>query len=161
MLSMEQAYQEYAGMVYRYLLSLSNDRELAEELTQETFYQAVKNAGRFDNSCKLSTWLCAIAKNQLLAYRRKHPPAASLEDMPAGSASSSAEKEALTAAGRMELLKSLHELGEPAREIMYLRLFGDLSFREIGDVLGKSENWARVNFYRGKERLKKEMEAHD
>ncbi|MBQ7600770.1 MAG: RNA polymerase subunit sigma, partial [Lachnospiraceae bacterium] len=58
---------------------------------------------------------------------------------------------------RVELLRKLHALEEPRREIVYLRVFGGLSFREIGDVFGKAENWARVTFYRAKEQLRKEL----
>lgn len=157
MLSMDEVYKEHAKAVYHYLLSLTQNADLAEELTQETFYQAVKSAERFDGSCKVSTWLCAIAKNQLFAYSRKHPITDPLEEDSAGE--SSMEKDVIADAGRMELLKRLHRFGDPLREVMYLRLFVDLSFREIGDVLGKTENWARVTYYRGKEKLKKEMET--
>ena len=78
---MEEIYQEYARIVYRYLLSKTHDEDLAEELTQETFYQAIKSIDRFDESCKISTWLCAIAKNQLLSYLRKHPETEPLEEL--------------------------------------------------------------------------------
>lgn len=150
---MDEIYQEYARTVYKYLLSKTHDKDLAEELTQETFYQALRSIDRFDESCKVSTWLCAIAKNQLLAYRRKHPPAENLED--ADPAIESVEKDILDAAKRVELMKKLHLCPEPYREILYLRIFGTLSFKEIGEIMGKTENWARVTFYRGKEKLKK------
>lgn len=68
----DEVYREYSQMVYKYLFSLTGDAHVAEEVTQETFYQAVRCAGRFDGSCHFSTWLCAIAKNQLNSYRRKH-----------------------------------------------------------------------------------------
>ena len=67
----DEVYREYSQMVYKYLFSLTGDAHVAEEVTQETFYQAVRCAGRFDGSCRFSTWLCAIAKNQLNSYRRK------------------------------------------------------------------------------------------
>ena len=152
---MEDVYREYAQTVYRYLLSLTRDEDLAEELTQETFYQAVRSSGRFDGSCKVSTWLCAIGKRVLLTYRRKHPPAGELEEESA--LTPSAESEAMDSLGRMELIRRMHSLPEAAREVMYLRVFGELSFAEIGEICGKSENWARVTFYRAKERLKKEV----
>jgi len=155
LLSMDDIYKAHAQTVYRYLLSLTRDADMAQELTQETFYQAVRSAERFDGSCKISTWLCAIAKNQHLAYRRKHPPT-DLMDMETASADSM-ETNVMAAMDRVELLKKLHQLDNPGREVMYLRLFGDLSFREIGEILGETENWARVNYYRGKEKLKKEI----
>ena len=148
----EKKYRHYAQIIYKYLLSLTRDSDLAEELTQETFYQAIRTSDKYDESCALSTWLCAIAKNVLLTYRRKHPPLEDIEEQVIPTRS--AESDALDAMGRMELLKTLHALPEPYREIMYLRVFGGLSFREIGEVQGKTENWARVTFYRGKEKLR-------
>lgn len=158
MQSMEEMYQQYAQMVYQYLMSLAHNTHIAEELTQETFYQAIKSIDRFDQSCKITTWLCAIAKNQFLAYQRKHPVTEELDalDVP-GHLAPSAEQTVLDQEERMHVMRKLHACPEPYREILYLRLFGNLSFREIGEVMGKTENWARVSFYRGKERLRKEM----
>ena len=159
MQSMEEIYRQHAQTVYRYLCSLTGDEDLSEELTQETFAQAVSSIGRFDGSCKVSTWLCAIAKNQLMAYRRRHPLQDSLDELaetgasPVGTAPSP-EEETVAAERKRRLYAAIHESPEPAREVLYLRLLGGLSFREIGDVLGQSENWARVTFYRGKEKLK-------
>ena len=159
MQSMEEIYRQHAQTVYRYLCSLTGDEDLSEELTQETFAQAVSSIGHFDGSCKVSTWLCAIAKNQLMAYRRRHPLQDSLDELaetgtaPAGTAPSP-EEETVAAERKRRLYAAIHESPEPAREVLYLRLLGGLSFREIGDVLGQSENWARVTFYRGKEKLK-------
>ena len=154
MQNMEEIYQQYAQAVYRYLFSLVRDPDLAEELTQETFYQAIRSIDRYDESCKITTWLCAIARNVLRTHRRKHPPTASLEDQPL--TVPSAETEAMGADARLSLMRRLHALPEPYREIVYLRVFGDLSFREIGELLGRSENWARVTFYRAKEKLGKD-----
>ena len=154
MQSMDEVYRQYAQTVFRYLRSLTRDEDLAEELTQETFYQAIRTSSRFDGSCRVSTWLCAIAKNVLLTYRRKHPETENLEDRP-GEAPS-AETEAIGQLNRMELIRLMHDLPEPGREVMYLRVFGGLSFSEIAEVHGKTENWARVTFYRAKERLRKD-----
>lgn len=155
MQTMDEIYQEYAQTVYRYLLSRTHDPDVSEELTQETFCQAVRTIGRYDESCRISTWLCAIAKNLLRAYLRKHPPLESLEDH--ALISRSAESDALGELGKIELMKRLHACPEPFREILYLRIFGDLSFKEIGEIMGQTENWARVTFYRGKEKLRKEL----
>ena len=160
MQSMDEIYQQYAQMVYRYLLSKTRSEDLAEELTQETFYQAVRSIGRYDGSCKISTWLCAIAKNQLLAYYRKHPAEEDI-DAQSGLSGVSVEAEILDAEHRVELMRKLHSCPEPFREILYLRIFGGLSFKEIGEIMGKTENWARVSYYRAKERLKKEVEKNE
>ena len=152
MQSMDEIYQQHAQTVYRYLLTHTRDADLAEELTQETFYQAIRSSDRFDESCKVSTWLCAIAKRVLLTHRRKHPATEELEEQTMSVPS--AESEAIDTVSRMELIRLVHELPEPAREVVYLRAFGGLSFAEIGEVQGKTENWARVTFYRAKEKLK-------
>ena len=156
MQSMDEIYRQHAQTVYRYLLGLTRDADLAEELTQETFYQAIRTSDRFDGSCRVSTWLCAIARNVLKTHRRKHPPQEDVDDQILPTAS--AEDETLDRQGHLALLQQIHALPEPGREVLYLRLFGGLSFREIGSVLGKTENWARVTFYRAKEHLRKEVE---
>ena len=157
MQSMEEIYQQHAQTVYRFLLTHTRDEDLAEELTQETFYQAIRTSSRFDGSCIVSTWLCAIAKNVLFTYRRKHPEQEEFTEH--STAAASAESEAVGVMNRMELIRLMHGLAEPAREVMYLRVFGGLSFAEIGEVHGKSENWARVTFYRAKEKLRKDVTA--
>ena len=154
MQSMDEIYQKYAQMVYKFLLSRTCNPDLAEELTQETFYQAIRTIDRFDESCQLSTWLCAIAKNVHHTWQRKHPEVGTLEEYT--KTCDSAEKDVLQFMDRIELMKQLHVCPEPFREILYMRLFGDLSFKEIGEIMGRSENGARVNFYRGKEKLRKE-----
>ncbi|MCR4691827.1 MAG: sigma-70 family RNA polymerase sigma factor [Lachnospiraceae bacterium] len=159
MQSMDEIYREHAKTVYRYLLSLTRDPGLAEELTQETFYQAIRTVDRFDQSCRITTWLCSIAKNVLLTYRRKHPACEDFYET--DRTGESAESEALGRMGHLELLKKLHSMEEPYKEVMYLRIFGDLSFAQIGEVVGKNENWARVTFYRGKEKLGKEVQKNE
>jgi len=151
---METIYREYTQTVYKFLLAQCCDPDLAEELTQETFYQAVRSIEQFDGSCKLSVWLCQIAKHlwyQQLRRRQREP-------VPLETASEtstpSAEDGLLEREGRLALLRLIHDLPEPQREVVYLRAFGGLSFQEIGDVLGRTENWARVTFYRSKEKLR-------
>ena len=155
----EEVYRQYANTVFRYLLSLTRSEDIAEELTQETLYQAIRASERFDGSCAVSTWLCAIAKRVHKTYLRKHPKQAEIEEtiLPPGA---SAEDETVRGEERLELMKRLHALPEPYREVMYLRLFGDLAFRDIGAVHGRTENWARVTFYRGKEMLRKDLDKN-
>lgn len=152
---MSEIYRRHAQTVYKFLLSQTHDPDLAEELTQETFYQAVKSVDRFDGTCKVSVWLCQIAKHLWYQHLRKQKREAPLspEDLPEVPGPS-AEEGLLEREGRMDLLRLVHGLPEPQREVVYLRAFGGLSFREIGDVMGKTENWARVTFYRSKEKLR-------
>lgn len=159
---MKEIYQSHAQTVFKYLMTLTHNVDIAEELTQETFYQAITCINRFDQSCKITTWLCAIARNQFLAYQRKHPNFVDIDALTDVNCSMpSAEQDVLASIQQIELMKRLHDCPEPYREIIYMRLFGNLSFREIGDVLGKTENWARVSYYRGKERLRKEIEQNE
>ena len=150
----DELYEKYAKKVYRYLLSLTNDVDLAEELTQETFYRAIRSLHSFKGKSSLYTWLCGIAKNALATYRHKHPEEADISEHPEA-VTASAEDEAIACADRIELMKRLHEIPEPQREIIYLRIFCGMSFAEISEIFEKSENWVRVNFFRGKGRLKK------
>ena len=151
---MEQIYKEYARTVYKFLLSRCHSEDLAEELTQETFYQAVRSIDRFDGSCKISVWLCQIAKHLWYRYLEKHKREIPVENLQETEAASAAEEEVMDRERQLDLLKQIHHLSPAAREAVYLRIFGNLSFREIGEVLGKTENWARVTFYRSKEKLK-------
>ena len=156
---MEKIYQEHAQTVFKFLMSQCHDESLAEELTQETFYQAVKSIHRFDGYCKISVWLCQIAKHLWYQYLQKKNRQA--PDVDQELLAASAEEELLSREGHLDLLRQIHSLPDPAREVVYLRAFGALSFREIGDVLGKTENWARVTFYRSKERLKGGLDHED
>ncbi len=153
---MEEIYKSYAMTVYKYLFSKTHDEDLSEELTQETFYQAIRTIDRYDESCRISTWLCGIAKNVLSTYRRKNKQHEELGDW--DSPHPPEQDEIIRSEERVDLIRRVHELKEPGREVVYLRVFGELSFKEIGDVFGKSENWARVTFYRSKEKLRKEVE---
>ena len=154
---LDLVYRQHAQTVYRFLLAKTGSADLAEELTQETFFQAVGSIGRYDGKCKISTWLCGIAKNVLYThYRDQKHAAASLEDAAILSIDS-AEETVLGAMDQEQLLAAIHNLPEPGREILHLRLLGGLSFRQIGTILSQSETWARVNYYRAKQTLVKEL----
>ncbi|HKM22063.1 MAG TPA: sigma-70 family RNA polymerase sigma factor [Lachnospiraceae bacterium] len=149
-------YEENAMAVYKYLLCLTNNSDISEELTQETFYQAAKSIGKFRGESKVSVWLCAIAKR--LWYRelekRKRRAAVPIEEAEGQLISTQdVEEDYLLNVEKVELFRMLHDLDAQTREVMYLRLTGELSFAEIGEILGKTENWARVTFYRGKQKL--------
>ncbi len=150
---MDAVYRSHAQTVYKFLLAQCHDPDLSEELTQETFCQAVRSIDRFDGACKLSVWLCQIAKHLWYQHLRKHQRDSVPLETALESPVPSAEEGLLEQEGRLALLRLIHQLPEPHREVVYLRIFGNLSFREIGDVLGRTENWARVTFYRSKEKL--------
>ena len=159
---MSEIYRHHARTVYKFLLAQCGDAHLAEELTQETFYQAVRSVDRFDGSCKVSVWLCQIAKHLWYQHLRKSRREEPLPEEESGLPPlPSAETEVFAREDQLTLLRRVHALPEPGREVVYLRSFGGLSFREIGDVLGKTETWARVTFYRYKERLRQGGEFHE
>lgn len=150
-LNTEEAYKKYADTVYRYLIALCGSADLAEELTQETFFRAVKHADSFDGSCKVTTWLCTIAKNTYFSYLKKERRhiVCDIEETEIAE-----EQDMLEREGCREIYKAVHRLDEPFRELILLRIHTDLTFGEIGEIFGRSEGWARVTFYRGKEKLK-------
>lgn len=153
--NMEQIYKQHAKTVYGFLLTKTQNPDLAEELTQETFYQAVKHLDTFQGNSSVSTWLCGIAKNlwyDTLRKQKRHTNSEELSDVPLPSA----ENEYFKSWDNVAILKQLHNLKEPMREVMYLRLIGNLTFGQIGEIMDKSENWARVTYYRGKEKIVKE-----
>lgn len=160
---MEKLYEENVKAVYKYLFCLTHSADLAEELTQETFYQAAKGLDRFRGECKISVWLCQIGKR--LWYKelkRQKMDMIPLEEMTTEVQSfENIENDYLLNWEKVELFKALHNFDAASREVMYLRLTGELSFAEIGIIMGKTETWARVTFYRGKQKLVKGREEWD
>lgn len=154
--SIEEIYKEHSKTVYAFLLTKTKDPHLAEEITQETFFQAVNNIGSFKGNSSVVTWLCGIAQNIWRKQLRDSKGMQNIDEIQEVSTGNLIEKEVLLQWDSVQVLKLLHDLKEPIREVMYLRLIGNLSFAQIGEIIGKSENWARVNFYRGKEKIVKE-----
>lgn len=152
----EELYREFSTQVYKFVFSLCHNHLLAEEITQETFYRAIKSIHRYDGSCKVYVWLCQIAKHvwyQELDKQQKRPSDTLLD--PSLTDSNSTESQFILAQDKMDLFKKLHLLDPNTKEVLYLRLTGEFSFREIGEILGRDETWARVTFYRGKQKLMK------
>lgn len=152
---MDELYEENAKIVYHYLCSICHNKQLAEDLTQETFLQAYKSLERFDGKCKVSTWLCQIAKHLFYQYLEKNKHEVPMEMDEQTPANEDIQKKVMMRYELLDVLKDMQKLPAQMREVMYLRITGDLSFKEIGEIMGRSENWARVNFYRGKEALLK------
>lgn len=156
--SMEQIYQEHAQSVYKFLLSLSHDSTLSEELTQETFYRAIYSIDRFDGSCKISVWLCQIAKHiwyQELDKGKKMRTQELTNNIPVST--STPEDTFILSSDKVGLYKAIHSLNDSMREVVYLRLTGEFTFSEIGEILEKNENWARTTFYRAKQKIREVM----
>ena len=152
----EQVYGKYYPAVYRYLMSLCKNPDIAEELTQETFFKALKHIDRYDPRQKMLTWLCAIAKNTYFTeYRRQQRNLELDEAIPQ---SDDLVERLLDREDNSAILKLVHRLDEPYKEVFTLRIYAELTFREIGDIFGRSENWARVTFYRSKSKIKEKID---
>lgn len=150
----EQIYREHATTVYKYLFSLTNNTDLAEELTQETFYRAINSVRTYNGTCKISVWLCQIAKH--IWYQeldRKKKQTSEKFDENTSSNEMSPEDSAVFQDDKMALYRAISLLSFSMREVVYMRITGELSFAEIGEILNKNENWARVTFYRAKQKL--------
>ena len=156
MQNMEQIYEQYFETVYKYLFCLTRNSDIAEELIQETFYRAVKKIHTFKGDCKISVWLCQIAKNLWYDECRKNRKKleTSEDTFLEIKDSDNTEEKVIQNEEKMILYKKLQKLDEKTREVVYLRITGELSFKEIGMILNQTENWARVTFYRGKQKLK-------
>ncbi len=154
----EKLYEAHYMRVFSYAMTLSGDRTMAEEITQETFFRAFAKSGEFRKESDEVTWLCAIAKNYFYDERRrqsKHEPIP--EEVP--DTGKGIEQAAADRDSSFRIHVALHALEEPFREIFELRVFGELSFREIGTIFGKTENWARVTYHRARLKLQERMEA--
>ena len=153
----DKIYAEYYSEVYKFVLTLCQNPTLAEDITQESFFKALKSIDSFNGNCKLSTWLCKIARNTFYSYTKKHnrqvdyPLDAILSDE--NIEEQFADKEIAYA-----IHKVLHKLNEPYKEVFWLRIFGELSFAQIGALFEKTESWARVTYYRAKIMIKEELQ---
>ena len=159
MQDIEEIYQKYAGIVYKYIFCLTENENLAEEIVQETFCVAIKNINKFRGDSKISTWLCQIAKYIWYEKLRKQKkqkeiPIDELENTVL--LENFVEEEIFQKEDKIELFKKMQKLDEQTRNVMYLRILGDLSYEEIGEVMGKTSNWARVTFLQGKQKIKEE-----
>ena len=149
----EQIYALYFQDVYRYVCALSRDANLAEEITQETFFKALKSLDSFRGQCRLYVWLCQIAKHTYLSHLKKRKEPENEEPL-----SNSVEEMMLEKESAFQIHQALHNLSEPYKEVFSLRVLGELSFRQIGLLFGKSENWARVTYHRARLKIKEEFE---
>lgn len=152
--SYERIYGEYFTKVYLYLLAISHDEHIAEEIAQETFFKALKKMDSFNGNCSVYTWLCQIAKNALYDFYKKEKKRASIDE----SQCKFTEKTdfvdvILEEEQSKEIHFLLHCLNEPYKEVFTLRVFAELSFKQIGELFDKSDGWARVIFYRAKNKL--------
>ena len=153
----EEVYAQYYALVFKYVMSLCQRPSLAEEITQETFFRACKSIGRFKGGCRVSSWLCQIAKNCYITHGRREKLRRNVspveEHYDTGIEEQFLQKETAKSVHRV-----LHSLREPYKEVFWLKTFGELNCREIGELFSKSESWARVTYYRAKMMIREELE---
>ena len=157
--SFDRIYQTYFDPVYRYALSLSGEPLTAEEITQDTFFKALRSLDQFQGKSSLKTWLCSIARNLWISEQRKKKTQPIDEKAASHADPSAGPEEAIMRQDEsMRIHRLLHHLEEPYREVFTLRTLGQLSFRDIGELFGKSDNWACVIYHRARAKMKEKME---
>lgn len=145
----EEIYKKYFTDVYLFMLAMSRNEDIAEEITQETFFKALKNLNKFKGNCSLKTWLCQIAKNTYLSHLEKQKRFRD-DDLTHTQDQMDVENLCIRKDEALTVYKVLHCLEEPYKEVFVLRVLGDLSFQDIGEIFGRKEGWARVTFHRAR-----------
>lgn len=148
----EEIYKENYQLIYKYLLSLTHNEDISEELTEETFYKATIHISKFKNNSNLSTWLCAIARNLWIDEIKRRKKVSEIDDKDI----IVTEDVFLEKEERMQLFKSIQKLDALTRDVIYLKIKGDLNYKEIAEIMNTTETWVRVTFYRGKEKMKED-----
>jgi RNA polymerase sigma factor (sigma-70 family) len=161
-MELEELYKEIQPRIYAFFYIKTSSKEIAEDLTQEVFYEAIKSMHSFSQQSTIQTWLFSIAKNRLLKHFRSKKYKSQLNEMLQKETGESItpEQEVLKNEAKQNLIEYMNQLDELSKEVVTLRIYGELSFKEIGSLLGKSENFARVTFHRAKLKLQKEMEGY-
>ena len=154
----EKLYETCYMRVFSYAMTLAGERTQAEEITQETFFRAFSKQSEFRGESDEVTWLCAIAKNYWLDEKRRGKRTEAMpEEMT--DTGTGPEQAAVDRDSSFRIHMALHQLEEPYREVFELRVFGELSFREIGMIFSKTENWARVTYHRARLKLQERMDV--
>ena len=157
MTEFEKLLEENREFIFKYLMKMTRNVSLSEELTQETFFRAYMNYASLRNKEKASVWLCQIAKNTYYAWYNEQKKKATIDDLDIISDSKTLEDEYVQKELSQKALLCLHELDEPYKEVFMLSVFGGFSLKDISSIFGKSESWARVTFYRAKQKLLERM----
>ncbi len=152
----EQLYKAYYMQVYSYMMTVCKNPELAEEITQRAFYKALLSFKKYRGEASQLTWLCTIAKNIYIDRLRKEKKQSELPEEAQSGENLEEKIENEDAAFRIHQI--LHQMNEPYKEVFQLRVFGELSYAQIGKLFGKSESWARVTYYRAKNKIKDKLD---
>lgn len=160
----EQIYNAYFKSVYRYIWKLSGDEHIAEEMTSETFLKVMKSIGNFRGDCDMRVWICQIAKNTYYSYLKKSRRMASMDEIEwqniADPKTFTEEQVGIRDEAR-QIREILHTISEPYKEVFMWRVFGELSFKEIGALYHKTDNWACVTYHRARKMIQDRLEESD
>lgn len=162
MTEFEKIYRNYFNDVFLYIRRLSNNEHIAEEITSETFYKAMRSIDSFRGDCDIRVWLCQIAKNCYYTYLKKAGQVGSIEDIELLNISAQDEtvEEKLSRQDEaMQIQKILHDIPAPYKEVFMWRVFAELSYKQIGQLFGKSENWACVTYHRARNMIRERLEG--
>lgn len=162
MTDFEKLYADYFNDVFLYILRLSGNEHISEEITSDTFFKAMHSVDRFRGECDIRVWLCQIAKNSYFSYLKKQKKVQSLQDselLILPDLSDTAEEQLLRADEAEQIRKILHEINEPYKEVFMWRVFADMSFKQIGQIFSKSENWACVTYHRARKQIRERLEG--
>ena len=155
----EQIYITYFRDVYLYIRRLSNSEHIAEEITSETFFKAMKSIDSFRGDCDIRVWLCQIAKNCYYSYIKKADRTECIDNVEIAEQGVSFEERLFRHDTAMQIQKILHDVPEPYKEVFMWRVYAELSFKQIGQIFGKSENWACVAYHRARNKIKEKLEV--
>lgn len=160
MTELEKLYRIYFQDVYLYILSLSKNRHIAEDITSEAFIKAVESIDTFRGNCDIRVWLCQIAKNCYFSYLRKNKKFTFTDKELENTSELDIDHLIISKEDSMKVHKILHKLKNPYKEVFSLRVFSELSFKQIGSLFGKTDNWACVTYHRARKKIQEEMEVY-
>jgi RNA polymerase sigma factor (sigma-70 family) len=156
----EEIYRKYFGDVYRYMRRLSGDAGLAEDITSDAFFRALRSLDKFRGDCDIRIWLCSIARNCYYSHLQKARRLSSLETaVETADAAESPEEQVMRRGDAEEIRRALHDVPEPYREVFMWRVYGELSFKEIGRMFRRTDNWACVTYHRARNMIRERMEG--
>ena len=158
----EKIYSTYFNDVFRYIRRLSGNEHIAEEITVDTFFKAMNSIDSFRGDCDIRVWLCQIAKNSYLSYLKKSGRIDNIEDaelLNIADPNETVEEKFVRHDEAVQIQKVLHDIPDPYKEVFMWRVFAELSFKQIGQIFGKSENWACVTYHRARNKIKERLEV--
>lgn len=161
MTEFEKVYRTYFREVELYLRAVCKDEVLAEELTEQVFFKAMKALPQFRGDCDIRTWLCAMGRNCYLSHLRRQKPTEDIDELQVPDPRASIEDQIADRQQALAIHRVLHDLPEPYKEVFSLRVFGQLSFGDIGGLFGKTANWACVTYHRARQKIQDKMEMEE